>query len=369
MRVAHLTSVHPRYDTRIFVKECRSLLNAGYEVCLVVADGRGDELLDGVSLMDVGASAGRLSRVIDTTRRVCRRAVSICADLYHLHDPELLPVGIKLKKMGKRVIFDSHEDVAEDIRTKSYIPWVPRMLAARAYTWYESYALRQFDGVVAATPFIRDKLSSIHSNTVDINNFPIPGEVAACEINWANKCAQVCYVGYIGSARGIREVIRALPMMKSGVRLQLAGSFSEIATAMEVRTFPGWRQVDELGFVDRQQVREVLGRSVAGLVTLHPTIPYKSALPVKMFEYMSAGVPVIASDFPLWREIIEGNACGICVNPLNPSAIAEAIDFIVLNPVQAEQMGRNGRRAVESCYNWVVEEGKLLKFYDQILRT
>ena len=75
-----------------------------------------------------------------------------------------------------------------------------------------------------------------------------------------------------------------------------------------------------------------------------------------MFEYMSSGVPVIASNFPLWREIIEGNNCGICVDPLNPTAIATAIDTLAKDPDRARQMGRNGQKAVLEKFNWSAEE-------------
>ncbi len=112
----------------------------------------------------------------------------------------------------------------------------------------------------------------------------------------------------------------------------------------------------------------VLAHSVAGLVTLHPIINYIDALPVKMFEYMVAGIPVIASNFPLWRGIIEGNQCGLCVDPLNPSEIAKAIDYILTHPAEAQRMGENGLRAVKEKYNWDIEEKKLLALYGQLLK-
>ena len=167
--------------------------------------------------------------------------------------------------------------------------------------------------------------------------------------------------------RSIREIVHACEYLHTSARLNLAGRFSEPAVGTEVKSYPGWARVKEIGFVDRVGVRTVLGRSVAGLVTFHPLPNHIDAQPNKMFEYMSSGIPVIASNFPLWREIVEGNDCGLCVDPLDPKAIAAAIDFMINNPERAREMGENGKRAVLEKYNWGVEEAKLLAFYQTIL--
>jgi len=365
-RVAHLGSVHRRDDVRIFRKECRSLAANGYDVTLVVADGRGDERRDGVAIVDAGRLPGRLNRMLRTSRRIYRRAASLDADLYHLHEPELLPVGLKLKRSGKKVVFDSHEDVPTQMLAKPYLGPLSRRALAAAYFLYERYACRRMDGIVAATPFIRDRFLGIHSRALDIRNFPEAGELDA-GVPWEEKRAEVCYVGGIFAHRGIRELVRALGLLETGARLNLAGTFSEPDLEAEVKGWPEWGRVNEMGFLDRDGVREAMGRSVAGLVTLLPLPHYMDAQPVKMFEYMSAGIPVIASDFPLWREVVEGNDCGLLVDPLDPGAIAAAIDRLVRDPSLARRMGENGRAAVLKRYNWSVEERKLLDFYEAVL--
>ena len=156
-------------------------------------------------------------------------------------------------------------------------------------------------------------------------------------------------------------------LLQSNARLNLCGGFSEAGLEQAVKAMPGWQRVKEHGFVDRMGVRDILSRSVAGLVTFHPMPNHVDAQPNKMFEYMSAGIPVIASDFPLWREIIGGNGCGLLVDPLNPAAIAQAIDYLVTHPIEAQRMGANGRKAVNERYNWAIEEKKLLAFYEQTL--
>jgi glycosyltransferase involved in cell wall biosynthesis len=258
--------------------------------------------------------------------------------------------------------------VPRQMLSKQYLNRPSRWGIAQLLHVYENWACKQFDGVIAATPFIRDKFLRINSNTIDINNFPLLNELVN-ELAWFQKEAKVCYVGGICKIRGIVELAESMALVQSEARLTLAGSFEDAALERRVREMPGWEKVDDLGFVDRSAVRDVLARSIAGLVTFLPDPNHIDAQPNKMFEYMSAGIPVIASDFSLWREIITGNDCGLLVDPLNPMEIAEAIDYLVTHPQEAERMGLNGRKAVLERYNWPNEEKKLLEFYDRIFRN
>jgi glycosyltransferase involved in cell wall biosynthesis len=366
--IAHLTSVHPRHDTRIFYKMCKSAAANGYHVKLIVADGQGSQDIDGIAVQDVGKPRGRMDRMWSAAQRVGRAAESLNADLYHLHDPELMPAGLKLKRFGKRVIFDAHEDLPKQILGKHYLSKTLRRILSTVLSRYESYACKRFEGVIAATPFIKDKFLPINPNTVDICNFPILLELSSAT-SWPDKQREVCYVGGLSRQRGITELVCALRMCRETVRLNLCGLFESAAYEVETKRLAGWSLVNAPGYIGRDDIRRVMMQSLAGLVTLHPLSNYMEALPVKMFEYMSAGLPVIASDFPLWRQIIEGNDCGLLVDPLNPAAIAQAINYVVTHPHEAQRMGRNGRRAVEERYNWGAEERKLISFYEEILEA
>jgi glycosyltransferase involved in cell wall biosynthesis len=337
-------------------------------VYLLVADGKGVSNSESIQIIDVGKMNNRFDRIWRTSQKLLEKAIHLNADIYHLHDPELLPMGLKLKSLGHRVIFDSHEDVPAQMLDKPYLNKSLLWMLSKCLAVYESWACAKFDGVIAATPFIRDKFLRINLHTLDINNFPFLKELENAS-SWAEKRREVCYIGGIAKIRGIQEVCAALALLKSDARLNLGGLFSEPSLENEVKSLLSWVHVKSMGFLDRNGVREVLSRSMAGLVTYLPLPNHIDAQPNKMFEYMSAGIPVIASDFPLWREIIGGNNCGLLVDPLDPTAIAKAIDYLVENPKEAQRMGENGRRAVEVRYNWESEEKKLLRFYDRILQA
>lgn len=364
-KIAHLTSVHPRYDTRIFIKECTSLADANYHVSLVIADGNGDEIKNGVHFVDVGSKEGnRFTRMTKTVQKVYKKALELNADLYHLHDPELIPIGLKLKKMGKKVIFDAHEDFPNQLLEKPYLNLFLLKILSKIATHYESYSGEKFDAIITATPFIRDKFLTYNPRTIDINNFPKLSEFTS-PIR-AYKTNTIVYIGEIAHVRGIKEMVRALRYIPE-IRLNLGGKFSESAVEAEVKGYPQWSQVNELGFLNRQEVSQFLSQSIAGLVTLHPTRSYIDSLPVKMFEYMASSLPVVASDFPLWRSIITEEQCGICINPLDPRAIADAIQWIIDHPSEAAIMGNNGLKAVQKKYNWAHEEKKMLALYRDVL--
>ena len=367
MFVVHMTSVHSRFDTRIFFKECRSLSDLGFKVALVVADGFGDSTENGIFIADAGASTSRLNRMLRAPRRVFYRAVELDADLYHFHDPELLFVALRLKAMGKKVIFDSHEDVPLQIMSKPYINPKLRFIVSTIYSVIERYIVKKFDYIIAATPSIKQKFAQFHPNVLDVNNYPLLNELAPEEGAAVVKKNQLAYVGGISALRGIIPLVNALDLVEADVELALVGVCSEADTKSTIEFLPGWRKVQSLGFVDRARLRSILNASVAGIVTYLPAPNHSEAQPNKLFEYLSAGIPVIGSNFPLWAEVIESNQCGICVDPEDPASVARAIQFLLTNQEEAARMGSNGRQAVLQKYNWEIEQVKLVSIYREIL--
>ncbi len=360
--VCHLTSVHPPEDVRIFYKECSALRDKGYEVHLVYLGDTGSPV-EGVLLHDSGPKRNsRFARMTVGVVRVLITGWRVHADVYHFHDPELLFVGLILKLLGKKVVYDVHEDVPRQILTKTWINHRLRKVVAKIIEVIEGIAAQYFDAIVTATPYIGQRFSVINKNTVTINNYPVNDELTIEGIGWDEKEEAICYIGGISELRGIKEMVIATS--KTRAKLFLAGDFSPAKIQNTIEREPGWQQVDYHGLVPRYAAKKLIQRSAAGIVIFHPVPNHINAQPNKLFEYMAAGIPVIASDFPLWKEIVEGNNCGICVNPLDCPAITAAIEWLLANPDEARRMGERGRQAVTEIYNWDREKAKLFSLYE-----
>lgn len=369
MKICHLTSVHERYDIRIFLKQCRSLARDGHDVTLIVADGRGPETRDGVRIIDAGKRASsRPIRMTRTTRRVFEAARSTASDIYHLHDPELIPFGLRLKREGAKVVFDSHEDYIKDILTKPYLKFGSARAVSTAFGWLEKRALASFDGVVSAYDAIAVSYRDRGIASRVINNYPIEEEIVA-ETNASIEPGLVCYTGAVTEIRGVPKLVDAMALCKAPVKLLLVGPFTERHAQMMCKASPGWERVEAFGRLDRTAMREEMARCIAGVVTFLPVAHHVTAQPNKLFEYMAAGLAVIGANFPLWRQIIEGEGCGICVDPADPKAIAAAIDALNADPERARRMGEAGNRAVVERYNWNAEAEKLASFYDELAHS
>lgn len=357
-RICHFTSVHNSEDDRIFHKECVSLAKIGYETYLV-QQGESYEK-DGVHIVGCGSRPeSRRERMSVFSRTVFERALELDCDVYHFHDPELLSFGLKLKRMGKRVVFDSHEDVPSQIMDKHWIPAPARFAVAKAYRAFETHVVSKIDVVVAATPHIAEQFKCRAQHVVVVNNYPRAGDIVFQTRPFSERAPIACYAGGINELRGERVMVEAMKRVQGA--LMLAGMHHASQQAYEVPD-----NVIYLGQLNRAGINQLYGESVCGLVMLQPTRSYIYSLPVKMFEYMASGLPVICSDFPLWREIVGGSDAGILVPPDNAAAVSEAVSSLFTDRDMAQRMGEHGRRAVDERYNWDIEMVKLAEAYSAL---
>jgi glycosyltransferase involved in cell wall biosynthesis len=308
----------------------------------------------------------RFLRATLTISAVLRAALAENAPVYHLHDFELIPVGLVLRALGKRVIYDVHEDVSTQTLIKEWLPQYCRSSVARLAVGLEGIADRVFDGIVVATETIGARFSS--SKSFLVRNFVQQSSVRTTQFTpYRYRPRRVVYAGINSRRRGLIEMVRAIGMVRPPVELVLLGSFSPPNLLDECRGIPGGERTVPRGHVLPSEVLAILAESRVGIAVLHPTRNYIDSLPTKIFEYMHAGLPVVVSNFPILASIVHGSDCGLVVDPLDPAAIACAIGTLLDNPESAEAMGRRGREAVLREYSWDSESVRLIECYGRLL--
>lgn len=369
--IVHFTTVHSRFDTRIAVKEVSTLADhLEQTIALYVQDGLGDETNEkhGFAVHDTGPRPkGRWSRMLFGGWRMYRAVRRAKPKVAHFHDPELIPFAALLRLSGIKVIYDAHEDIELQVFHKAYLPSWSRSPMSRILAITEGLAMRWFDGTVTVLEDLARKRPG--KNKITVTNFPdltefddFPRDVPPAREH------RFVYVGGITRPRGAMEMVEAMGHVKSvDATLALVGKFDTEELEATARADKGWESVDFKGWSSRETVVAECARACAGVVVLHPTPQYLTWYPVKMFEYLAAGLPVIASDFPLWVELFAEFKCGLNVDPHDPKAIAQAMDWMLANPEEAVVMGQRGRAAVEAVYNWQPEAAKLVGLYQKLL--
>ncbi len=378
-RICILTSAHTVNDTRIFHREAKTLAQAGYQTVLagigtnhVKSAPHLAAVKNPVAIHQFPAPGSRIKRFIFSLPRYLRFALRIRADIYHLHDPELLPLALILKILNRRVVCDIHEDYYRQIPDKRYVPRPFRTLLASLYNNWEKFVARHIDGVVTATDTIAQRLSSSARHLVTVKNYPepfpshqpAPSHYAQSAPNGPFRIVHLARI--LTPERGITLLLDALAQLPD-CELLLAGKFSPSSYENEIKNHPAYPRVRHLGVIPHPDCFRWYATSNVGVVPSLPVLGYEFALPVKMFEFMSAGLPVIVPDFPPLRAIIKECACGLTFSPGDATSLADALRTIKFHPEQARKMGKNGQDAVNKIYNWSNEEKKLLKFYERII--
>ncbi len=365
-RILHLTSVHEAGDTRIFVKECCSLAEAGFDVGLIGTGTPSPE--NGGVRVTALPRRSRLGRWLLTNPAIALAALRRRADLYHLHDPELLPLGLLLRLLGRRVVYDAHEDVPRQIMDKTWLPVWIRPIVAGLAGLVERVAGWALSGFVAATPTIGARFPQ--RRMVVVRNYPRLDELEGiAAAPFASRPREVLYIGAVSRTRGAVEVVEGFRRVPAELQAELivAGPCAPPELARELIERAGQSPVRLLGRRTRSEVRGLLARARVGMVTLQPTRSYLESLPVKLFEYMASGIPVVASDFAAWREIIDEPRCGLLVDPTDAAAVGDAMTWLLGHPQESEEMGRRGAAAVRARYHWNTQAAVLVDFYRRLL--
>jgi len=363
LKIAHLTSVHPQNDNRIFYKECTTLADAGYHVTLLVAGGK-EGYLNGVEIISYPKeNRGRIYRMFKTSFiDMFRASKKIDADIYHFHDPELIFVGLLLKLQGKKVIYDIHENNPASILSKSYIKFAfLRRLISKIFDIFEKTAIYFFDGVVTARPDISKRFT--HPNLITLRNFPILSSMENLSKPTLKKQKpSIIFVGNMTKIRGIYELLEAFSFLDM-YELWLLGPITE--KSLETKIKNASDNVRYLGVVEAYEIFGYIQMADIGIITFLAEPNHITTLATKPFEYMACGKPIVMSDFPYWKETFQESA--EYVNPSNPKAIAEGIQNLLNDKARMQQMSTLNKRLSKEVYNWQKESKKLLDLYQKFV--
>lgn len=373
MKIVHLTSVHHPFDRRIFYKQAVSLADAGFEVHLIAPSAEAlPVIVDGVYIHAVIKARSKLGRVFGTGFLVTRKAFKILADIYHFHDPELIPWCILLKLVGRRVVMDVHEDYPAQVYGMDWIPRPFRKPVSFIVRGLERLGAAAFNGIVTTDDILGKRFEPLKrkGRVVSAQNYPIINPEVRAQRSHISKYAarRILFLGGLVRARCAQEFIAALEML-DGLKFEayVGGNHNEEDILSVFKRSEAWNKIKYLGRVPASQVDPLMMDSSISinLFSNHPN--NYSIRSNRLFEALAAGLPVIVSDFPATKSFVEKHACGIAVDPEDPRAISAAIRRLLSDPGLCIQLGLNGREAVFKDYVWEIQAKKIRDLYEDIL--
>lgn len=362
--VVHLTTVHHPYDVRIYHKECLSLYKAGYNVYLIAPDSNNDKEVP-IKHIKLKTYNSRLKRMIFGTFDAYRKAKKIKANVYHFHDPELMIVAWLLKNRKNVVVYDVHEDFITSLIKKDYLnKWLKKIIK-NTFKTIEKFFTRKFKKVLAEKYYIEN-----HPDGHYILNYPILNDdIDKHERTYETLDNALIYTGNVDVQRGAYIHAR-LPLIHHDIECYVIGKCDETYANKMFDIAGGHKdrlKIDGINrFVEKEAIEEAYYNRnwLAGLALFPPTDHYLRKELTKFFEYMNAGIPILCSNFPAWKQFIEEYDCGIAVDPFNEEEIRDAIEFLRNNPDEVKRMGENGKRAVHENLNWDTQAKKLVQLYE-----
>ncbi|MBL4930252.1 glycosyltransferase family 4 protein [Clostridium paridis] len=365
-KVCHITTVHKKNDDRILYKECMTLKEEGYEVYLIATNEK-EETINGVKIIPINKYEGRLKRFFSMRKEALEKAIELNADIYHFHDPELILLGNKLRKMGKKVVYDAHEDVPAQIMSKTYLGnKFVRQIVSKAFNIFEKGSTKKYAGFVTVTEGIGSKFNN--NRKIVLKNYPVKKIIDnSVPIEIDKDKPVVIYVGGLTRIRGIKELVEATGKLNGKCQLWLLGEWESEEYHKECMNLSGWQNTKYYGYMPMDEVYQYIKAADIGACVLYPTGNHMGSLPIKAFEYMACSKPIIMSDFPYWRDNFGDFAA--LVPPQDVDALAKTIEGLLDNKEVYNEKIRNSQKVFEDNFSWESESLKLKELYKQILES
>jgi glycosyltransferase involved in cell wall biosynthesis len=379
-KVCILSTVHRALDTRVFFREALTLVKAGYQVHLLVRHDC-DEEIQGVRIKALPRIKNTALRMLLLPWLGLFLALRQQADIYHIHDPELIFVGLVLRIIsGSPVIYDVHEHYPDALLVKTWLPESIRKLVSRFFDNLERRLSNFFSALIVADSTIQDRFKNSRSEMIVVYNYPKQVYYLNCPEQNRDEIHkyphQLIYVGAINTHRGLWVMVEMIDLLikqyQVDVGLWLIGHFGFAREHDEfIRKVKLDKELQEriqhIGRIPFPDVPRYLMKADIGLVPLQPIPKYYKNIPTKLFEYMAAGIPILGSDLPPIREYVLGNEAGLVAEPTDPSSHAEQVNVLMQSAELAEQFGANGKVAFLEKYQWETESEKMLDLYNDLV--
>ncbi len=368
-KVVHISTVHPRRDTRIFYRECVSLSKKGYQVILIVADGLGKENFEEVNIIDIGKSKNRIENFVSGYLKILKILNELKPDLVHFHDAELMIVGKAIQRKGIPVFYDIHENVAAQILDKAHMSRYLRKPFHYIYRIVEKLVINSFHLILAEESYKSIYLSKGKSITVVLN---LPEEDSFAQfINEKRTENGIFYIGGISNERGLDVIIKALHILKKrkvNFFMHYVGAITE-NDLLKINIKEIKENIKFYGRMDLIEGYALSKKCKVGLAVLKPIKNYVKSYPTKIFEYMSIKLPVITSNFELYKNVVEKYKSGYCIDPISSEELADKIEILLKDENLVKRMGENGKKVITEKFNSKSEELKLYEIYEDVLKT
>lgn len=361
IKVCHISTVHGLNDSRILYKQCTSLAKYGFDVSLVIQNDKPD-IINGVKIVPLKLTKSRPYRIFISTWIAFFKALKTNSKIFHFHDPELLPFAILFKLFGKKVIFDSHEDVGFQILHKPYLKNKQlKLLISNLFLFFQWFVSFFLDKIIVVTDLMLPRFNI--NKTVVISNYPLLIE-SDLDVKKSDIISFI-YLGGLSEVRNTKEIVLAHEALSHKSNFNILGSFDSINYESFCKSLPHWNQINYYGQQTFYKAQKIISQSHIGILVLKSTPNHLLSLPIKAFEYMYNGLPFIASDFPFWRNLFAD--CAIFVDPENIDDISNAMNLLLTDGDLRNTLGNNGKKAVLEKYNWIKEESKLILLYNELL--
>ena len=380
MKIVVLTTCHEPNDDRIYYKEILSLLSIYKKVFLVapVSNDESYNLVSGVELHPISRRKGilgRLRTVVEAAITVSRLKPDVC----HFHDLDfIIMVPILRLILSSKIVYDSHELYPESMLTTPNIPLYLRPLAASTVNWIEKGCSRYCSLIITADSPTSESFLKTGIPTVTLFNYPklelfsvIPKHVSDLAEAFIGRRVLI-YQGTMSLDRGLFHMLDGLCMLKDYVPevLLLLVGLNDVNLRNQANQHIRSNQLDNyvqiIPWVPHSEIASYISVAEIGLVPLQPNIKFNKNIPIKVFEYMACGIPLLGANLAPIAYYLANSRAGVVYDSTDAKAFADEAKHMLDDPSMRKSMSKAGRKSVERLWNWGEMEKILLDAYREL---